>query len=349
MNEPKILVTDMSPNGNIEAIVEQDDRVVHMYLSGRKESSFGVRSCWVRNLKPAARSLDVDGMKEGIAPMMPRDMCRHPQGAPPLDPASLSIVWLEEGDAAAVLQGSDVLAIIPAWSGYKGFHGYARDCIGETPLAWELRADNAQLARLDAARQFWSSWEREITPWRGLQQQFCAAYEGQLGKEDKYYAIDGGQWPPKALLRIRTKDAVVQVTLGVSIRPQPTVEMYGEQALPYRRIELGMALALDHPAEAYAEAGRFLSGLANLPWNNYTWLGAGHTVDCTFLGNGYAAALLLPESAEAPRMDLPRQQDDPVSLLWVLPITEAERDMAQADGSQALQAELERLGRSWIH
>lgn len=51
------------------------------------------------------------------------------------------------------------------------------------------------------------------------------ALERTLGKHTSYYAIDGGNWPPKATLRFKTSGGVAVVTCGVSLRPQPTVEM----------------------------------------------------------------------------------------------------------------------------
>lgn len=46
------LLCEVSPNGNIQAIVEQDDRVAYFYLHGAPDTEFGVRACWIRNLEP---------------------------------------------------------------------------------------------------------------------------------------------------------------------------------------------------------------------------------------------------------------------------------------------------------
>src|SRR5437899_12961113 len=117
MGKGKTLLEEVSPHGNVQAIVEQDDRVVHFYLWGGPDSSFGMRSCWVRNLKPAPAELKVAQMREGAAPMLPRPRCKHPEGAPPLSAKELAVVWFEEGDAAALLAGSIILALIPSWRG----------------------------------------------------------------------------------------------------------------------------------------------------------------------------------------------------------------------------------------
>ena len=43
-----VVLSSISPNGNVEAYVEQDERVVHFYLHGAPDTGFPVKSCWVR-------------------------------------------------------------------------------------------------------------------------------------------------------------------------------------------------------------------------------------------------------------------------------------------------------------
>ena|SRR5438105_9496349 len=137
-NQAECLLEDCSPNGNIFAVVEQNADTCYFYLNGDKSTNFGLKSCWVRNIRAAPDTLDVAAMRDGIPPMLPRNSCRHPKGAEPLKPSGLSVVWAEEGDAAALRDNGENIAVIPSWSGHNGFHGYARDCIGESPLCWEL-------------------------------------------------------------------------------------------------------------------------------------------------------------------------------------------------------------------
>jgi hypothetical protein len=273
MDAAELLIQDLSPNGNIEACVEQDPRVVYFYLQGAAETEFGVRSCWVRNLQPAPATLDVDGMRTGAAPMLPAGYCAHPAGAAGFSGEDLRVVWFEEGDAAALLSGREVLAIIPSWSGSGGFHGYARDCTGESPLCWPLGTpeDNVLFQRISRAEEFWASWDSPSSPWPPLRDSFCAALAQQIGPYEKYYAIDGDRWPPKAMLRIPVPSAVALVTLGVSIRPQPKVEMYTREPGLYRRIELGLCLSAEFPDTVIDAASRYVSAQTNLPWNRYTW------------------------------------------------------------------------------
>jgi hypothetical protein len=151
MSEPEVLLHDVSPHGNLEAVVEQDHRVAHLYLRATENEDFGLKTCWVRNLAAAPDALDVAGMREGMAPMLPKEHCAYPQGQPPLDADRLRLLWLPEGDGVVLLEDDEMLAIIPGWSGYKGFEGYARDCVGTGPLCWKLETDDAWDQRISDA------------------------------------------------------------------------------------------------------------------------------------------------------------------------------------------------------
>lgn len=357
MAEDKLLYSEVSPNGNLEAYVEQDERVVVFFLHGAPETSFGLRSCWVRNLQPAPETLSVQDMRAGLAPLLPRQFCRHPAGAPLLSEADdVRVVWFEEGGAAALLAGQDVLAVIPSWSGQDDFDGYARDCIGEDPLCWELGTpqENALHERIARADEFWSSWETVPTPWPALHQRLCDAITQHLGPEDKYYAIDGGEWPPKAMLRIPRPGGAAFVTAGVSIRPQPRVELFTDEPQKLRRIELGIGLGAETPEGVCREVMGYPSGQANFPWSNFTWLGPYHTLPCDAFAAedadpAFTAVILLPDPVGVPRVTLPTYRGDPVNLLWMAPITEAERKFATDEGGEALAERLQEAGHGWMH
>jgi len=352
---PQVIVSEVSPNGNIEAVIEQDDRVAYFYLHGLEDSEFGTRSCWVRNFAAAPKELDVRGMEKGVPPMLPRAHCRHPEGAPRLAPERPQLVWFEEGNAAALLEDNNVLAVIPGWSGHDGFEGYARDCIGESPLCWELGPpkDKAIFARIEAARGFWGSWKSGDDPWPQIQENAIKAYTS-IGEHSTYYAIDRGKWPPRGMLRIPTKDGTVLVTLGISIRPLPEVEMLFEDPRNYRRIELGICLARDHTEKEIMDIAVAMSIFAAFPWSEYTWLGEGHTIECPPILTGpggvqFTAVLLTENPPGAPTVKLPAYRGDPVRLLWLIPITQSEREFAIANGSKELTKLLWASGAGWSH
>jgi len=357
MAEDGLLYSEVSPNGNVEAYVEQDERVACFYLQGAPETQFGLRACWVRNLQPAPEALNVADMRAGRAPLLPLQFCRHPAGAPPLSPSDdVRVVWFEEGDAAALLAGQDVLAVIPSWSGQGGFDGYARDCIGESPLCWELGTPQETVLheRIARADEFWASWEADPTPWPMLQQRLCDALQQHLGPEDKYYAIDGGEWPPKAMLRIPRPNGTAFVTAGVSIRPQPRVELFTDEPQKLRRIELGIGLGAEIAESVCRAVMGYLSAQTNFPWDLFTWLGPYHTLPCDAFAAGgadsaFTSVILLPDPMGVPRVTLPTYRGDTVNLLWMAPITKAERKFAMDEGGEALAERLSRVGHGGMH
>jgi hypothetical protein len=350
-----VLLESVSPNGNMWALVEQYEDCCYLYLHGDPETQLPLRSCWVRNLRPAPEVLDAARMREGFAPMLPSRRCAHPDGAGPLRPETLSAVWFEEGDGVALLEGEEILAVVPAWAGRDGFDGFARDCTEDGPLCWSLGTpeSNVLFDRVRRASEWWASWD-DAGPWRGIQDAGVGALERALGKHSKYYAIDSDAWPPKAMMRFECPGGVALATCGVAIRPQPGVETACSDPENYRRIELGIAVSDAVFAECGDAIMRYVSAQTNLPWTRYTWLGEGHTIPCdAFAGSQGAsrfdAVLLASEPLGAPDVHLPLLRDDPVTLLWMVPITERERTLAIASGSRELLSRLSAAGHGWLH
>jgi len=355
--EPELIAGSVSPNGNIEAIAEQDDRCAYLYLHEIRQASldvgFGTKPCWIRNLKPAPESLPSSDMQRGIAPMMPRACCAHPDGAVPLSSDAVRIVWFEEGDAAALVERESVLAIIPCWGGKKGFCGYARDCTAESILAWPLTEDSVLKDRVRAAEDYWKSWDIG-DPWTAVREAGWNAVTAALGEPTNYYAIDGGAWPPQAMLRCAQGDAVVLVTCGMQLRPQPTVELYSEDPRPLRRIELGLAIERRLFERAPDRVMKWLSGQAKYPWHSLSWLGPGHTMSCDSIpvgssGREFTGVLFQNDPIGAPRVAFPAFRDDPVSLLWLVPVTGLERELAQRNGSKEVARRLTANGHGFVH
>lgn len=353
MSKTQILLDELSPNGNLSAIVEDDSRSVYFYLHGAPETEFGVRSCWVRNRRPAPANLDVKAMRRGNQPMLPAQFCRHPEGALPLRPDRLTVVWFEEGDAAALLEDAEILAVIPGWSGLNGFAGYARDCTADNPVCWPLGTpdSNVLFDRVAESQEFWSSWDNG-DPWPTIQDGIVRALENSIAPYTKYYAIDNGVWPPKAILKMAFEGAIVAVTCGVSIRPQPHCDRNGDYA-KWRRVELGIAIDASFAGDAEVIL-RYLSAQSNMPWYFYNPLGAGHTIPCDGMpaspsGIKFTSVLLTENPAGAPAVALPSYRGDPVTILWMIPITEAERALAVQAGSAELERRLRESGVGWVH
>lgn len=218
--------------------------------------------------------------------------------------------------------------------------GYARDCIKEGPLAWPLRADNALIDRFAAAQSYWQKWERGH-PWPEARDALLGAVERDLGPHDNYYAIDGNQWPPRALARFERKDRRILLTVGMSLLPQPQVEMHLDDPGPLRRIELGAVVPSSWSNKQVMRLAEYMSAQARLPWSLLTWLGPGHTIGCdAWPSSRFTAAALVDVHPAQRRLTLPDQFGDPVTVLWLLPLTAEELKRAEASSTEAVVGSL---------
>lgn len=355
--EPRRVFEDTSPNGNLMAIVEDDGRTLYLYLHGTEESGFGVRSCWVRNLVEAPETLGTTAMEQGRPPLLPRSFCAHPEGAPQPVAAGLRGVWLEEGDAVALFEADELLAVIPAWSGLDGFQGYARDCYAPSPLCTPLgtAGDNPIFERIEGAERYWRRWE-QAHPWDGVRDEIIEAWVAALGPLSEVFNLDFGRWPPAALVGWQRDDAAIFTSVGMSIRPQPRVELHAEDPVDLCRVELAMALLPSAMEAASAQAlMRWIGSQTLFPWSVYAWLGPGHTLPCSVAIPSarshrfdHVICLRTPGGG-CPEVALPSRGGEPVHPLWLVPITASERALAVAEGAEALVTRLSAAGVGWRH
>ena len=335
------ILEDVNALDNVQAIVECDGRTCYFYLNGADDTDFGTRSVWVRNLVAAPEELEVAAMRRGDPPLNPRRHCRSAAGSKPPREGDLRVVWLPEGNGAALLESNEIIAAIPPWSGDGGFHGYARDAIGEGPVAWELEPAAAFIARIRDAELFTKEWA-EGDPWPELRDRLTQAISSQLGQYSNYYGIDGGYWPPRAMLRIPRNGSTVFLTAGMCILPQPNADQLEDEGRQVRRIELGAVLPSTWSNDEVVRLGRYVSGQAGLPWSRFTWLGHGHTIPCDSWRNpAFTSAILVNHHPAIGTVRLGEYRGDPVTPLWFLPITAAETERAIAEGSAKVLRDLE--------
>lgn len=347
MSEPNIVLEQISPNGNVQVVVEQDDDVAYIYLFAAPELEIPMRACWLRNLKLAPTDLTVKQMRaQGKPPMLPNGFCAHPGGAPPLNADALRVLWTPDGDEVILFESDEPLAWIPAWGGTKGFDGYARDCIGQSPVCWSLsEAEERLQSRIEESNRFWESWDVS-DPWTPVQDALLEAIESNIGQHTRYFAIDGGEWPPRAIAYIPVQGGAAFVTVGMSVRPQPKVEMY--ESTNYRRVEIGIALRDPVTDEDVQRLGGYISAQCSYPWSQYSFFAANHTLACDSVP-GMEAILFRDALPDAPKVALPRYQGDQPKLLWMTPITSAEWKLAQEAGSDALVQKLDQAVHGWLH
>ncbi len=146
---------------------------------------------------------------------------------------------------------------------------------------------------------------------------------------------------------------ILFLTIGVSIRPQPWVEiLFNDDASQYRRMEMALAIDGQYVNEDNAiHMASALAGFAHVPWNKITWLGEGHTLESAVAPQGYEGYILSSALyADADHLTLPHQQDDPVNIYWASPIFTRERELAHSvpNGGSDLLKKLQQQGVNHI-
>jgi Suppressor of fused protein (SUFU) len=349
------LLDSVSPYGSRRFTVEFDGAATAAYLH---DDTTVIAATWIANHVRAPRFADPSRLNAGQAPIMPASCTRHPRGRPPIDPATLQAMWLEEGDGVALLERGALLAVIPGWSNMsQGMPGYSRDAIGQTPYAWSLDDAIEGLGpRVESAGEFWR-WRESTAGWGRFQQAALAHLTARLGAGAHYWngapsgrpSIGISERPPSA-----DRPYTVLSTVGMSAQRMPVVEQVVDDPTEYSRIELAVATTLPSGVAALV----FL-WLAGYPWRAVTWFGPGHSIrwydqPANFpLGGGYEGVLLLDDPAPLAGPAVPdlsgfAVDSQPVRWLWIIPISERSRLTAKEHGSAALVSQLAAEHRSWI-
>lgn len=357
MTEPYQIAEVTNQQQTLIALVEQDERTAYFYIWPAEafRSQFAVRGCWLRNLLPAPAQEDMVAMEQGRAPLLSAEFCRTLQAEPMLDPAGLQIIWEPSDDGAALWYQGQLLAVIPGWSLYQEKQvSYSAGCIKANRLTAPLgsASTNQHYARAQQHRQFWRDWH-EGQCWEPFQKKMLACYSEQFGESMKYYAIDRGSWPPMAISQHYHEGSWYFLTLGMSIRPMPWVDyLYEDLAPQHRRTELAIAIDAEVMTEENAvQMASALAGFAHLPWDRLSWLGEGHTLSSSMAPVGFEGFILSGAlGREAGQFPLPRFDDEKVNLLWAAPVTQLEREFAQAEenGGYQLVARLLQYGAGHI-
>jgi hypothetical protein len=354
---PVTLLESFSPYGSRKVTVEYDGLVTAAYLH---DDASAISATWIANHRPAPQGTDQARLDAGRAPLMPAARTKYPGGRPPLQAGALEALWFEEGDGVAILEHGRPLAVIAGWSDMdRGMPGYSSDIIGQTPFGWSL--DDAMegfAPRLERSRAYWR-WRQSADGWSQFQSALLGHLLPRLGPGGHYWDASAGKQPltgvterPSAPHRPYT----VLSTVGMSCQRMPVVEQVLDDPSEYARIELAVATTLPS-----AQAARVFLWLATYPWHAVTWFGPGHSVrwyhePSTFplgAGEGYGAVLLLDSPAALPGPQPPDLSGfafggDPVRWLWIVPISERDRQLAKDRGSAALVNRLAAQHRSWI-
>jgi hypothetical protein len=371
---PQILVNLTNPYDSLRLVVAWDGATTTAYLLDEPAGSLRT-ALWLANHVPGPEVFDPEDMTVAHAPVMPAGSTVHPGGRQPLDPSTLRVIWFEEGDGLALVEGAEALAVIPAWVDPEaGFPGFTRDAVGRTRLGWEFGDTiDALAARVRLADKYWT-WRTTEHAWSEYQQTLLDHLVERLGEGTRYWAADGGRMPSLGVSEHLAPGLPYRVvsTIGMSCQRMPQVEREVQDAAHVARIELVMATPVveaqpDTAVDALATplaggsagaAPQLLSWLGQLPWRDVTWLAHGHTVPWADaqefpMGPEYAGVLLLDDPTllggpQPPDLSGIAIESDPVRWLWVVPLTAEEFQTVEELGVDPVVGRLRVEGRTWV-
>jgi hypothetical protein len=334
-----VVLTSPNPYGSRTLTIECDRLSSVAYLRDSHSAVHG--AVWLANHGPAPATVDLGRLNAGRPPIMPWPNTQVPEGRPPLDAAALRVLWFEEGDGVAVYENDDLLAVIPGWADLdRGMPGYARDARGESPFAWSLSEAREGLApRIRQAQGYWQ-WRLGEGMWASYRQFLMSHLESRVGPPGRYWDVSGRRLPTIGVTErpgTPGRDFTVLCTIGMSCQRMPSAEMFGTPP----RIELATATRQDPRT-----AARLFVWLGQYPWRSVTWLGHGHTARWyhdpgTFpLKGDYCGVILLRQPAGLPDLSGFAFGGEPVSWLWLVPLTDTELRLAAERGPDMLAERL---------
>ena len=341
--------------------VEYDGLTTAAYLH---DDTSAISATWIANHRPAPPSTDQARLDAGRAPLMPAARTKHPAGRRRCRPGALEALWFEEGDGVAILENGRPLAVIAGWSAMdRGMPGYSSDVIGQTPFGWSLDDAMEGLApRLERSRSYWS-WRQSASGWGQFQQALLGHLQPRLGPGGHYWDASAGQQPHHRSDRTArgSAPAVHHLVHGGHELPADAHGRAG--ARRPERIRQDRARDRHHAAERAGGPG--VPVARDLP------LARGDLV------RARPQRPLVPRALDVPAGRRRRQRvvsgrcllldspgslpgpeppdlsgftfgGDPVRWLWIVPISERDRQLAKERGSASLVSRLASQQRSWI-
>src|SRR3974390_3170615 len=191
--QPGTVLESESPYGSRRLVVEYDGATTAAYLH---DAGAVLGAAWIANHEQAPQSSDLSRLNAGQGPLMPAAHTKPTAGGPPLDARTLRALWFEEGDGVAIIEGGQLLAVIPGWSDMaRGMPGYSRDVMGQSPFGWSLDDAMEGLGpRADRATAFWR-WRQRDDYWASCQRSLLGPLLPRLVPGSRYWDVSGGKQP----------------------------------------------------------------------------------------------------------------------------------------------------------
>ena len=280
-------------------------------------------------------------MDKGIQPYLPKQYCNQ-EGyiSDYSNKDNWSLQWGLDQNSIAVLYKDNIVAIMPEWAGTNDFYGYSIGTNSETPVAWPLIKDNAQLERFQKEKEFLDSWVE--SKWVNYQENTLSSYDALYEGETRYFAADGGKWPPLGIHYCKTSELEFIATVGMAILPMPTLRMQHNQKDDYTHIELAIIYRNANDFEALAH---YLSGQATYPWCFGNHFDHGHTLPCEQLrevGSEATHMAIVEKASFLSNIAIPSFEGYKTRLLFMVPIHASEQQYAESNSTAELIKKLEK-------
>lgn len=334
---------------NRTAVLECSNDCIYLYSYPHEEDQ-DLKTLWVANTKK--RDTLENGIKSdmenGDQPYMPIKFCNQNAYISEYEnEEDWKLQWGLDQNSIAVYYKNSLIAVMPEWSGIKEFSGYSSGVSAETAMAWPLLPDNEQITRFVSESEFLDSWNDDT--WPQFQSRVLSIYGQFMPGSNRYFAADGGKWPPLGLICNSSDDTQFWATVGMSLLPMPVFGMTYEDPEMYRRIELAMLINNNIDT---MPLGSYLAAQARYPWLYGTHFDHGHTIPCQQLkeiGSGMAYMLIIDKASFLPEMDSSVFRDSATRLLFMVPIYKSEQEFAENSGSAALLQKMEQSGLDMLN
>jgi len=338
VDQPRIIFEQANPYETFAATVEEDGRTVYLYLSPLKDASQSPKAVWIRNLLPAPDESDRDAMQQGIAPLMKKSACAHPDGLAPPPQAEIGILWFQEGNGVVLYLNGIIAAVIPPWSGKEGFYGYSAEAIaadaGTLPLSGET---GGLFDRIVENERFWEN-RNDPAYWNNYRDALLAHYTNAYGNYTRYFAVTGRNYPMIGIAQFQHDDLTLYATVGMSFQNMPAVELAKKEPEAFLRTEI-LTARLDEIEWLPGLIGR----MALYPWLYNRHLDATHTYESgmqhpysDFIFTDRFEPEFLPDPGEF------FSERYPVRFLTALPLLQEDLLVARAKGPPFLLEQITR-------
>lgn len=331
--QPETLLWAQYPDGRYGAVVQSDGQAVYFAiqkLSNNQSVDTPSRWVWVRNLRPAPLMFAEPSPGSTRLPLMAESYCVHPKGLPALDLDRTRIVWFEQGIGAMLVEGDQVLAIIPPQPNQE-LPGFSAECRQANAFALSLDDDDLYLPMAERLPEYWAEWatSNPLTAWNAA---VIPSLSQDLGQITQEFALTSDSWPPLRVVQVTNpRGDRFLVTIGMALRCQPMVERDLLNFTDHQRLELAVPIPPGTLAAGIEAMAGWLAGLARYPWHHETCFLptqklstlAPRTAPQVETLNSKIELTLTAESQAAASMDrkicrLPNYRQQTVNLIWLM-------------------------------